>query len=62
MKPKTSSKGRDKKQTYSIEDFDRVDLFCSPLRVQQWAPLEKLMEDKSLRKKPEKKEVRGFEK
>jgi len=27
-------------------DSDRVDLFCSPPRVQWWAPLEKRMEDR----------------
>jgi len=45
-KPKTDSKGRGRKQTYSIGDSDRVDLFCSPPRVQWWAQLEKLMEDR----------------
>jgi len=45
-KPKIDSKGRDRKRTYSIGDSDRVDLLCSPPRVQWWAPLEKLMEDR----------------
>ena len=44
-KPKTDSKRRGRKRTYSIGDPDRIDLFCSPSRVQWWAPLEKLMED-----------------
>jgi len=38
-KPKTDSKGRGRKRTYSIGDFDWVDLLCSPPRVQRWAPL-----------------------
>jgi len=33
-KPKTDSKGRGRKRTYSIGDSDRVDLPCSPPRVQ----------------------------
>jgi len=45
-KPKTDSKGRGRKRTYSIGDSDRVDLLCSLSRVQRWAPLEKLMEDR----------------
>jgi len=32
-KPKTDSKGRGRKRTYSIRDSDRVDLLCSPPRV-----------------------------
>jgi len=43
-KPKTDSKERGKKRTYSIGDSDRIDLLCSPPRVQWWASLEKLME------------------
>jgi len=46
QKPKTDSKERDRKRTYSIGDSDRVDLLCSPSRVQHWAWLEKLMEDR----------------
>jgi len=46
QKPKNGSKGRVRKQTYSIGDSDRVDSFCSPPRVQRCALLEKLMEDK----------------
>jgi len=34
-KPKTDSKGRGIKRTYSIGDSDRVDLLCSPPRVQR---------------------------
>jgi len=45
-KPKTDSKRRGRKQTYSIGDSDRVDLLCYPPRVQWWAPLEKLAEDR----------------
>jgi len=45
-KPKTDSKGRGRKRTYSIGDSNRVDLLYSPPRVQRWASLEKLMEDK----------------
>jgi len=44
--PKTDTKGRGKKRTYSIGDSDRVDFLCSLPRVQWWAPLEKLMEDR----------------
>jgi len=48
QKPHASSvnKRKWKPKTYSTEDSDRVDLLCSPPRVQQWAPLEKLMENK----------------
>jgi len=56
-KPKTGSKGRGRKWTYSIGDFDRVDLLCSPLRVQRWALLEKLMEDR--RKVLERSQIKG---
>jgi len=45
-KPKIDSKERGRKQTYSIGDSDRVDLLCSPPRVQRWSPLEKLMGDR----------------
>jgi len=45
-KHKTDSKGRGRKQTYSIGDSDWIYLLCSPPRVQWWALLEKLMEDR----------------
>jgi len=45
-KPKTDSKRRARKRTYSIGDSDRIDFLYSPPRVQWWAPLEKLMEDR----------------
>ena len=53
-KPKTDSKGRDRKRTYSIGDSNGVNLLCSPLGVQQLTLLEELMEDKHLKEKLEK--------
>jgi len=48
-----------RKQTYSNGDSDQVDLLYSPSRVQQWAPLEKLMryESRGLERSQRKKEL-----
>jgi len=47
------------KRTYSNEDSDRIDLLCSPPRVQQWAPLKKLIkaDGEAYREVKEKKET-----
>ena len=45
-KPKTDSKERGRKQTYSIGDSNWVDLLCYLSRVQRWTPLKKLVEDR----------------
>ena len=51
-----------RKWSYPNGDSDRVDLLYSPLRVQRWAPLEKLMSYGSgdLERSERKKRVRGF--
>ena len=51
-----------RERTYSNGDSDRVDLLYSPSRVQQWAPLEKLMRYGSgdLERSQRKKRVGGF--
>jgi len=51
-----------RERTYSNGDSDPVDLLYSPSRVQQWAPLEKLMKygSRGLERNQRKKRIRGF--